>query len=430
VQEYQDADYNCWSGAVAVDSEGSLLVSALLSDTSGDGSSNHCLTLKYDQEGNLLWDRLFAGTPDQELSTCGYIIELDADDNAYVAGSTDNFNFTLTGMLFIKYDPDGNEVWAKTYEEGDGYGGIGEMRVDPSGNIYAAGAECRTRTDCDFYTTKLSTDGEQLWVQRYSSPFEDSSKAYHMEVDSQWNVYVTGNATIEQEDATALVTIKYNSDGNELWVNEYIGDYDQFSIPNDLVVDSEGSAYVSVSARNLGSDTCVLVKLNTEGAIEWLSTLPEEYSRLVCGFSDLKIDSQDNIFLGSQIRTDDALLDYQGILIKYSTCYSCQIDDFAYCDQDTAPTNQCLICDVSRSNSKWSLNDEALCDDGLFCNGEDFCREDSCIPSSISPCDEDQDCDEENDWCSDPDESGSGESGSDEEETRTPEQGGGGCCGC
>ncbi|MCP4600202.1 MAG: hypothetical protein GY847_06645 [Proteobacteria bacterium] len=105
--------------------------------------------------------------------------------------------------------------------------------------------------------------------------------------------------------------------------------------------------------------------------------------------TDIDADSDSDSDTGSDVCDDGCVVD--------TTCHS---------NGEANPSNVCLTCDISVSTTAWSDNDDASCDDGLFCNGTDTCLGGTCSTNSGNPCVDDtlfcngeESCDEENDSC-------------------------------
>src|SRR5713226_2701691 len=69
---------------------------------------------------------------------------------------------------------------------------------------------------------RVSAQVREEWVARYNGPASGHDAANAMALDAAGNVYVTGGST---GVGTGLdcATVKYDSDGNELWVARYDG---------------------------------------------------------------------------------------------------------------------------------------------------------------------------------------------------------------
>lgn len=75
----------------------------------------------------------------------------------------------------------------------------------------------------------------------------------------------------------------------------------------------------------------------------------------------------------------------------------CIIGETYYHDGEVDPNSPCRICASNISATTWSPNDDAVCDDGLFCNGVDSCLDGLCTVHAGDPCPEF--CDESADQC-------------------------------
>src|SRR5207245_295507 len=86
------------------------------------------------------------------------------------------------------------------------------IALDAAGNVYVTGGSWGSGTDFDYATIKYDSNGNQLWVARYNSG-NGGDSATAIAVDGAGNVYVTGWSS----GGSTLIdyaTIKYDSNGN------------------------------------------------------------------------------------------------------------------------------------------------------------------------------------------------------------------------
>ena len=194
--------------ALAVDTEGNVYVTG---SSTGSGTAEDYATVKYSSEGEELWVARYdgpGGDDDYALA-----LALDSDGNIYVTGSSEGSDL-CSDYATVKYSPAGEELWVARYDgPGDGNDWGYALALDSDGNIYVTGSSGGLDTGEDYATVKYSSEGEELWVARYDRPGGGSAVANALAVDSEGNVYVTGAGTI-----------KYNTEGEELWVREKGGE--------------------------------------------------------------------------------------------------------------------------------------------------------------------------------------------------------------
>ncbi|MBI5384773.1 MAG: hypothetical protein HZA90_08790 [Verrucomicrobia bacterium] len=230
--------------------------------------SNGCLvvtgtskTAKFDNGGNLLWAAPYEGRA----------VAVNAS-NVYVTGFSD-VNFATAKLDGAS----GSNQWTRTHDL------IGQpdlsqvMAVDEAGNVYVAGDEIwyydpRWSIYHNLTTIKYDPNGTTLWtVRNDGSPYgggNDNAEAKAILVDKLGGFCVMGNCL----DRSIYLTRRFNAGLELVW------DYHIAAAGGEgrcMLVDENGRTYLAGSRPTgaaLYDYKCDTVKLNTNGAMLWLST--------------------------------------------------------------------------------------------------------------------------------------------------------------
>ena len=251
--------------AIAVDTTGHVYVTG--SSTSSNGRRGYA-TIKYDSNGSVVWvAQLIRGSFADPVA-----LAVDPAGNVYVTGTV----FIVDPMdsrhvqglyLTVKYDGNGNELWNKSYNRPnpliyEPLDGASALSLDTSGNVYVTGRIEDLDTGQDYATIKYDTDGNELWVVRYNGPgsgFESGDSATAIAVDATDNVYVTGKSSGD------YATVKYDSNGNELWVSRYNGPANGEDGAVAIAVDAAGNVYITGgSTSSDGTYDYATIKLKSD----------------------------------------------------------------------------------------------------------------------------------------------------------------------
>ena len=227
--------------AIAVDDSGNVYVTGVTGQVGGEGGK--CATVKYDTDGNQVWVGIYPAE-DPTIWGDGRAVALDDSGNIYVASR---------GYITIKYEPDSNDaVWTATYTGNTtDYGRA--IALDNSGNIYVTGHTIGNGTDSDYATIKYGPDSnEPVWIARYNGPANGTDEARAVVLDSSGNVYVTGRST-GNGTGDDYATIKYDPDGNEVWVARYDGPVNGRDRASMIVLDDSDNIYVTGQSEGIGT---------------------------------------------------------------------------------------------------------------------------------------------------------------------------------
>ena len=228
------------SHAIALDSHGNVLVTG---GSAGNNTFCDSTTVKYDNEGNELWVARYT-SPTTSGIECTFSVAIDEYDNIYVAGRVwQEDTIWYSHYLTIKYDTEGNEEWVARYNNGED-DVARALAVDNLGNVYVTGYSQGNGTYTDYATIKYDNDGNELWVSRYDGPGNQEDHANDIALDAVGNVYVTGTS---RGAGTSLdyATVKYNGNGTQCWVARYNFNMSLDDEGQAIAVDNTGNIYVT-----------------------------------------------------------------------------------------------------------------------------------------------------------------------------------------
>ncbi len=228
-------------------------------------------------------------------------IAIDSQGNAVTVGwivdpSTD-YN-----MLMRKYDRTGRLLWTRTYDgAGHGYDGFFSLVIDSNDNILTSGVGDNANGNSDIVTLKYSPDGQLLWDNYYDGPLGGRDESYGwpaIGLDAADNPYVCGYSQAI-DGVYEAVTIKYDSAGNEQWVQRYRGP--NATYPNTyawaLSVTAGGDVYVGGDSYNLDNNGDYLaLKYDTDGNLLWDRMVDSDYHGWESVYS-IAVDVNENVFL-------------------------------------------------------------------------------------------------------------------------------------
>ena len=131
------------------------------------------------------------------------------------------------------------------------------MVVDSTGNVYVTGHSWSDspRLGYDYATIKYNSNGNQLWVARYNGPGDVIDGAHALALDGQGNAYVAGLCCYGVGGGGDFATIKYDPEGRQLWSYRYNGVANAYDEARALAVDGQGNVYVSGWSEGVGTSS-------------------------------------------------------------------------------------------------------------------------------------------------------------------------------
>lgn len=280
-----------------------------------------------------------AGGPEEEEAED---IAVDAAGNTVVVGGFESATLTLGSttltnggamdLFIVKYDPNGNVLWAVS--AGQGFDdGAQAVDVDASGNWYVSGffesgtllfgSVALTNSNPgngDVFVVKFDPDGNTLWARSAGGPEHDESSA--LAVDGSGTCHMTGywdspsitfdaftltNATASSE----ILVVRYDAVGNATWATSAGGSGDDYG--RCIATDGAGNTYVggrfespsitfgSSTLTNTGTGPDLfVVKIDAGGNTTWSAS---NGGSGVVDVRGITVDATDNVHISGSFDT-------------------------------------------------------------------------------------------------------------------------------
>jgi hypothetical protein len=308
-------------------------------NTFGGGSGDGFL-IKFAPNGTRLWGTYIGGSG----SEAAWSVACDANGNVYVAGQTSSGGMSSGGFqnaygggsadgLLVKYDANGNRLWA-TYYGGSSADYCLSVAVDAfSGNVYVVGYCTSTASiatvgahqtvlsgGIDCFLVKFTPSGSRVWGTYCGGPALDQPMygAGGVSTDAFGNVCVSG----ETQSTSGLATaggfqntigggmdgfiVKFNSAGVRQWGTYYGQSGDDYGYGSAM--DSQGNVYhcglapatstglASGGFQNTqaGSWDSYIVKFGPTGNRIWATYYGGSSAEYA---ADVEVDNLDNIYV-------------------------------------------------------------------------------------------------------------------------------------
>lgn len=256
---------------------------------------NDYWVIKLDAKGNPMWQRVFGGKGNEELTAL-----IATKDGGYLIGgsssSSAEYNDTQLGCKkehsrgsldywIVKVDSDGNEVWQHTY--GGKYADVLQSMIATTDGGYLVGGYSNSPTSFDkqvenlgrgndFWILKLNEKGSIEWQQVLGGSGEDQLKVVAQTKDG--NYIAAGNSnsnTRTTKKGTDVWVVKLDLTGMLLWEQAY--DIGKNDILTSLIEQVDGHFLVGAyspsgynEANNQeGINDYIALKIAPNGDEEW-----------------------------------------------------------------------------------------------------------------------------------------------------------------
>jgi len=212
--------------------------------------------------------------------------------------------FLIGGGLTLKYASNGSLDWT-LYDSSTfvNYTSVSsDLTTDDSGNVFVTGTATNNPFDLDFLTKKISTSGIRLWSNTYGNSHGASDRSSGIINFRNKFIFVAGSESYGDSAGSCnfkWTVIKYDLYGNPLMNIQFCGisDYvlgDYAPVPS-MAIDSSGNIIISGSDKDIltFNNQMVTIKYDSTGNLLWLRRLDNVYPAYA-----VAADANSNIFVG------------------------------------------------------------------------------------------------------------------------------------
>ncbi|HWA24903.1 MAG TPA: fibronectin type III domain-containing protein [Lacunisphaera sp.] len=263
--------------AIATDAAGSMIVGG----RSGNALADAFAVLKYNAAGTLQWLARVQGLPDSYTGYSASDVLTDAAGNIYAVGTATKalpfFQYEY-GWLVASFTPTGTQRWAQLANgAGNSMDRAFCAALHPTQGLYVTGITSDAFGRGDWLTIKYSTAGVELWRRVEPGLGNTEDQPVAIKADAAGNAVVVGFRESSQGGPRDLRVIKYDPAGNVLWRADYAATATSDDFPNDLAIDAAGNIYVVADVGTLSAEdptTCTTLKFDANGNLLYVLAGP------------------------------------------------------------------------------------------------------------------------------------------------------------
>jgi hypothetical protein len=168
----------------------------------------------------------------------------------------------------VKYDPDGTQLWVRRYDTGWDDDRAHALATGSDGSVYVTGGS-NTGSRYDIVTVKYASDGTELWVRDEPGALSSDGGGWAIRVGDSGEAWVGGRGLSDVYDYD-FVMLKYDSAGVLLWSAFYDGPVAGDDKVCDMIVDAAGNSYVTGYSAGVGGMDYTTIKYDTDGVEQWV----------------------------------------------------------------------------------------------------------------------------------------------------------------
>ncbi len=311
---YGDSEYSYYHGtrnSFQMNSDGSYS----LAGSRNDETNNACLLMKFNQNFDTLWTKLYFDNPDFTV----FYNHIQTSDGGYALVGCTAESDADGDVLLVKTDSDGNMLWYKKY--GTSGQDMGFCIVETPDNGFLIGGECGLG-NTDGYLVKTDSGGNQEWTKHYGNPLYPDGAIFTIGVTSQNEYIIPLTSYITDPISEDFFNRKYNiiklnSEFSEVWNKQY-GVRSEHTGLASIIIASNGDIVATIEDNY----QCGLFRISSDGDSIWKQYfVAPDVTNELCGLLALK-QTEDNGFIMAGVAYEPQVM----WLVKTDSC-GCVVED-------------------------------------------------------------------------------------------------------
>ncbi|MBK8554213.1 MAG: T9SS type A sorting domain-containing protein [Ignavibacteria bacterium] len=179
---------------------------------------------------------------------------------------------------------------------------------DLNGNVYVSGFTLSASfLNTDIISIKYDSSGNEIWQRRFDNKGDDYIRPLMSRVDANNNLIV---ASYYKTDSTYIdyLTYKYDSDGDLLWHKIYDGGVQNTDWINDMTIDRDNNVIITGSSRGMGTSyDFFTIKYSPSSSELWQSRINDSTNTSDEG-TTIALDSKQNVFVFGTVNSEYSLV--------------------------------------------------------------------------------------------------------------------------
>ena len=249
--------------------------------------------LKYSANGTLVWSNTWDGV----ISSVDIPLDLAVDNlnNTYLVGATLTAN-NQADYAIVKFNSNGVLQWENTYDYANLYDVATSVKVS-NNSLIVTGTSASSANNWDFATLRLNNiSGEIENIERSEVPGLGLDNAQAVTTDINNNIYITGY--IEYDGNRNIQTIKLDVDFNLVWIKTFDGGFED--IAKAIGVDDFGNIFVAGTQENEnGGKDYLTIKYDSNGVELWAKEFGSEGNQHIATSEQIAIVNGEVVVTGT-----------------------------------------------------------------------------------------------------------------------------------